>query len=109
MPLFCEICNNLLVSISSADTFYFKCLKCQEMYKPTDIDTMIYEEIKGPNLTSFKTILQNAGKDPVNQKVYRNCKKCNNNIAKQIRLGKDMKLINICVKCNKQWIEGTEN
>ena len=66
---------------------------------------MRYTNNKGINLVAYQALLKNAGKDPVNPKIKKKCKKCSNNIVTQIRLGKDMKLINTCVKCNEQWLE----
>ena len=106
MPLFCSICNNLLSTITTADSFNFKCLNCHEIYKPTDEDTMIYEDTKGTDLVIYKTILQTAGRDPVNPKVYKDCEKCKKNIVRQVRLGENMRLINTCVNCEYQWVEG---
>lgn len=106
MKLFCTICNNLLVVNTSADDFYFKCNKCYQIYKPDESDTLHYEDIKGTNLIIYKTILQNAGKDPVNPKIYKDCT-CGNNIVRQVRLGDALQLINICIKCDKKWLEST--
>jgi DNA-directed RNA polymerase subunit M/transcription elongation factor TFIIS len=108
MPLFCQICNNLLSVIATSDEFYFKCISCQSIYQPDEKDSLRYENIKGTNLIIYKTILQNAGRDPVNPKVKKNCTTCKNDIVRQVRLGEDMRLINICTKCGKQWIEGLE-
>lgn len=108
MPLFCKTCNNLLSSITRADTFYFKCVSCKETYQPEPEDTLRFEEIKGTNLSIYKTLLHHAGEDPVNPKIYTNCTKCGNNIAKYVQLGDDMRQINICTNCYKQWIEGLD-
>jgi len=105
MPLFCTNCNNLLTVVTTADSFYFKCISCQEVFEPTATDTLRREWIKGDDLLVHKTILQNAGRDPANPKVYRDCA-CGARIAKQVRLGDDMRLINICTGCDKQTIEG---
>ena len=105
--LFCKICANLLSVVTTADTFYFKCAKCQELYQPTDKDSIRYEEVRGSELAMHKTILLNAGMDPVNPKVKCKCT-CGNNFAKQVRLGSDMRVINICTMCNRQWYEGID-
>lgn len=107
MPLFCEVCNNLLSKISTADTFYFNCVKCKSNYKPTDNDSLRYESTHDTNIAVYNIILQNARKDPVNPKVNKKCKKCDNNIVKQVRLTDDMRLINVCTECNEQWLENT--
>ena len=107
MSLFCTSCNNLLSIVTTADSLIFKCQKCQTTREPTAADTLRFESIKGTNLMVYKTILQNAGQDPCNPKVEKTCK-CRGNIARQVRLSEDMRLINICVTCNAQWLEGTE-
>ena len=106
MPLFCSICQNLLVVSTTADTFHFKCVKCESVEKPDERDTLRYENISGTNLTSYKAILLTAGKDPVNPKVRRECK-CGSNVVRQVRLGNEMRLINTCISCNDQWLDGT--
>ena len=90
MSLFCKDCSNLLSITTTVDEFYFKCIKCQKIYTPDNNDSLRYEDVKGTNLLIYKTILQNAGKDPVNPKVKKECrnyKNCKNDILKQVRLG----------------------
>lgn len=106
MPRFCETCNNLLSVIATSDEFYFKCIKCQLTYRPSEDDSLRFESTKGTNLIVYKTILKNAGRDPVNPKVRKPCDGCASTIVRQVRLGDDMRLINICINCDKQWIEG---
>lgn len=103
--LFCSACDNLLTNIATPDSFYFRCNKCQKNYQPSANDTLRYEEIKGSDLQIFRAVLLNANEDPVNPKVYKTCKKCKHKIAKQVRLGQDMKLVNICIKCKHSWFE----
>lgn len=106
MAQFCKVCNNLLVVITTSDQFTFRCSKCKITEEPNDKDTLRYEDVTGTNLAIFKEILQTAGQDPVNPKVEKICK-CGNNRVRQVRLGKEMKLINTCIACNDQWLEGT--
>lgn len=106
MPLFCSNCRNLLIIVTTYDTFVYKCNKCEINEEPAELDYMVYESVSGTNLDIFKSLLSHAGKDPVNPKVFKKCK-CGNNIVKQVRLGEEMKLINTCVTCNKQWLDGT--
>ena len=108
MSLFCKICSNLMFVSTTYDTFLFKCNKCENTEIPTELDTLRYENVTGTNLVVYKSILLNAGKDPVNPKVKKNCE-CGNNIVTQVRLGSELKLINTCVKCNKQWVDGTKD
>lgn len=107
--LFCQECLNLLSVITTSDELFLKCIKCQKITLTGPKDSLRYEDIKGTNLVIYKTILQNAGKDPVNPKVKKDCKKCKNDIVKQVRLGSDMRLINICTNCNEQWLEGVDD
>jgi DNA-directed RNA polymerase subunit M/transcription elongation factor TFIIS len=89
------------------DSFLFKCNKCANIEIPKDSDTLRYENVTGTNLVVYKSILLNAGKDPVNPKVKKNCS-CGNNIVTQVRLGNELKLINTCINCNNQWVDGTQ-
>lgn len=107
MPLFCKLCNNLLVVITTSDKFHFKCSKCESIEMPDEKDTLRLEEVTGTNLVIYKEILLTAGKDPVNPKVEKTCA-CGYERCRQVRLGKEMKVINTCIKCNKQWLEGTK-
>lgn len=108
MPLFCSICKNLMVMSTTADTFKYKCNKCQNYETPSIEDYLVYKEVTGSNLAVYKSILYNAGKDPVNPKVKRECS-CGNNISKQVRLGNEMKLINTCTVCSNQWLDSGDN
>jgi DNA-directed RNA polymerase subunit M/transcription elongation factor TFIIS len=107
MPLFCRICNNLMVVDTTADTFNFKCSKCFRVEDSQSEDSLRYEEASGINFTSYGAILRNAGRDPVNPKVAKSCNKCGSKIARQVRLGNEMRLINTCIKCGEQWLDGT--
>lgn len=107
MPLFCTDCNNLLTVVTSSDDFKFKCTKCEKIEDPTDEDSLRYEFSGVVDFTLFVQTMANAVRDPVNPKVEKDCT-CGNNRAKQVRLGKELKLVNICDKCHRQWLEGTE-
>jgi len=106
MPLFCKICSNLMNVSTTYNTFLFKCNKCENVETPNEYDNLRYESVTGTNLVVYKSILLNAGKDSVNPKVKKICE-CGNNIVTQVRLGNELKLINTCIKCNKQWVDGT--
>lgn len=106
--MFCPNCNNLLIVETTTDAFHFKCSKCDIRKQPTDLDTLRYESITGTNLAIYKEILLTAGQDPVNPKVVKECS-CGSNRARQVRLGQELKLINTCIECKKQWIEGLDD
>ena len=105
MKNFCDNCHNLLDVNTKNDILTFKCLTCYAVYKSEDDDSLRYKETQGGNLVIFQTILNKAKNDPLNLKTYTACPKCKNNISKVVRLGNEMRLINICEECGFQWIE----
>lgn len=106
MPNFCKNCNNLMIISTTPDSFQNHCVKCQSFEQPSDNDTLVYEEETGTNLITYKAILHRASRDPLNPKVRKECK-CGNKLVRQVRLGDEMRLINACIKCNNQWVDGT--
>jgi len=105
MKYFCDNCHNLLDINTTNDELTFKCLTCYAVYKSEDDDSLRYEETQGGNLIIFQTILNKAMKDPVNLKAHVTCPKCKYHTAKRVRLGTELRLINICEECGFQWIE----
>ena len=104
MKYFCTNCNNLLDTSTANDELTFKCLTCFAEYKSDPDDSLRYEETQDGNLIIFQTILNNAKNDPVGLKTHLACPKCKHHIAKQVRLGSELRLINVCEKCGFQWI-----
>ena len=104
MKTFCEYCKNLLDVDTKNNTLQFVCMTCQTIYDSSPDDTLRYEEAKDSNLMIFQTIISNARKDPMSIKEKVTCPKCKHGIAKQVRLGEEMRLINICEKCGFQWV-----
>ena len=105
MKYFCDNCNNLLEVNTVNNELTFNCMSCFTTYKSEDDDSLRYEETSGGNLVIFQTILNKAVKDPVTLREFVNCPKCKHNKAKRVRLGNELRLINICENCNFQWIE----
>jgi DNA-directed RNA polymerase subunit M/transcription elongation factor TFIIS len=101
--MLCKICQNLLTVITTHDNMFFTCVKCYVNYQPEINDSLLYVEKKGTDLSIYGVMLKYAGKDPVNPKIRKDCIACDNKILRQVRLGNDMKLINICIKCDKKW------
>lgn len=107
MKYFCDNCHNLLYVNTSNNILTFNCMMCYSVYSSENDDSLRYEETQSGNLVIFKTILNNARKDPVNLKAHVTCPKCKYHTAKRVRLGAEMRLINICEddKCGFQWLE----
>ena len=105
MKHFCDNCHNLLTPNTSSGTLVFKCLNCMSSYNSDADDTLRYSESKDGNLVIFQTIINKAKDGPATLKTRIKCPKCSNHIAKQVRLGNELRLINICEKCGFQWIE----
>ena len=104
MKHFCDNCNNLLDISTANDELTFKCMTCYTTYKSKNDDSLRYEETQCGNLVIFQTILNEAVNDIANLKEYVQCPKCKHNIAKSVRLGNELRLIHICMKCKFQWI-----
>lgn len=106
MSKFCEACDNLLQAYYNNDRINFRCVKCHLIYESDDKDTLRYEKIKESNVMIYEKILNKAVDDPATIKAYMKCvnDKCSGKIVKQVRLGDDMRLYNICTTCRSQWL-----
>ena len=104
MKYFCDRCKNLLDVLTANDKLIYKCQTCYTVYNSEDDDSLRYEETQGGDLDLFRTILANAKDDPVNLKARITCPKCKHHIAKCVRLGKELKLINVCEECDFRWM-----
>ena len=100
---FCEKCLNRLDLKIDSELLYFRCYSCNINYKANNDDSLIYEEVKGDPLSKFNNVLNKLSEDPLNPKVRVKCPSCGYNIARQVRIGDDMKLVNGCIKCKHQW------
>ena len=101
VKLFCRVFNNLLGVDIINDNLVFICQSCQSRYEAKDDDSLRYEDVKGSDIAIFSKILEKIPDDPVNPKIYRECKKCKHNVAKYVRLGEENKLVFGCVKCKE--------
>ena len=102
--LFCKVCENLLVpSKTSGSSFKFRCMRCNETRNSTPEDSLRYREQKADHLSKYSNLLKTIADDPMNPKEKKKCRKCPNNIVKQIRLENSI-LINQCTKCNERWV-----
>jgi DNA-directed RNA polymerase subunit M/transcription elongation factor TFIIS len=104
MNKFCNYCNNLLYTRFSNDELLFTCMSCYINFPYNESDTLRYSRTKENNVVIFEKILYKAVDDPSTLKKNMECVKCDNNIVKQVRIGSDMKLFNICTKCKTQWL-----
>jgi DNA-directed RNA polymerase subunit M/transcription elongation factor TFIIS len=104
MSKFCKYCYNILYPNVNNDELVFKCMSCHEVYPAEANDSLRYERTKEANISRFEKILNNTADDPAVLKARIQCVKCDNDIIKQVRIGQDMKLFNVCPKCNTKWI-----
>ncbi len=106
MASFCTNCANLLIPSFYNDELNFKCVMCSEIYPPKPEDTLRSERIKENDVMIFEKNLNKAADDPATIKAHVNCinEKCPSKIVKQVRIGDDLKLFNICVRCKTQWL-----
>ena len=104
MSKFCKECDNLLSSKYTNEELSFNCDLCYIAYKSTPEDTLRKDRVKEQDVMKYAKILKKAADDPATMKARIDCldKKCNGTIAKQVRLGENMLLFNICIKCGTQ-------
>jgi DNA-directed RNA polymerase subunit M/transcription elongation factor TFIIS len=102
MTKFCDICNNLLVSTYTDDMLYFECMSCRTRYNHNKSDTLRYQSTKKKTVI-YRTLLEKSVDDPTVLKAYVDCPKCDNKIVKQVRIGKNMELYNVCINCRYIW------
>lgn len=104
---FCENCENILLKVTDDHILSFMCNTCYKKYDSTAEDTlMLSVDLKEEwTLSKYKDYIKILAKDDVtnpNKKI--NCKrpKCNNDIAKVLRITEDNSNIHfyICTKCN---------
>jgi DNA-directed RNA polymerase subunit M/transcription elongation factor TFIIS len=106
MVSFCTACDKLLTSSFTNEELTFKCELCLLSYPSTPEDSLRRERIKENNIMIYEKILNKAVDDPASFKARITClnKKCDNDIVVQVRIGEDMRLYNICIKCRFQWL-----
>jgi DNA-directed RNA polymerase subunit M/transcription elongation factor TFIIS len=104
MAEFCDRCASFLLKDTVSGTLKFKCDSCHFEKKARDVDTLMYELTKTDHVNTFRTVLYNAHLDPLNPKARIACKKCSNKMVKQVRVGVDLKLINVCTKCKHRFL-----
>ena len=105
MVKFCFYCGNLLYAYyENNEQLFFMCNNCHIPYDPDVEDTLRYSRNKNNVTISIKKILNNTIDDPAVVKVYKDCIECDGKIVKQIRIGDNLDLFNICLKCKKQWL-----
>lgn len=104
MSEFCNMCDNLLSPVFYNDELNFKCLSCNIIYPSNEIQSLRFERIKGND--AHDGIMENAVEDPATMKALISCiqNKCKGGVVKQIRVGKNMHLYNICTTCKTSWL-----
>lgn len=104
-PKFCTLCDNLLSPVHTDDKLAFRCNVCHVPYKTEPEDTLRHERIKESDVMVYEKLLTKAIGDDSTIKARVKCieKKCSNDIVKQVRLKSNLKLYNICTRCNTTW------
>lgn len=103
---FCTICNNLLNANFADNKLSFVCYTCKNTYKADPSDSLRKERIKEADVNIFEKILEKAAQDPATIKAHINCRndKCTGKLVKQVRVGSQLFLYNICLTCNLTWL-----
>jgi DNA-directed RNA polymerase subunit M/transcription elongation factor TFIIS len=103
---FCTQCNNLLNPIYTDELGMFKCQSCHINYKFEPEDSLRKERIKNTNIMIFDNRINKTANDPAALKANIKCNnpKCDSMIVKRTYVGDDMRLYNICIKCNTSWM-----
>jgi len=101
---FCRDCHILLNTEIENEELVKSCCKCKNVYEALPDDTLCYEYSTAGNISIYEIILKKAGRDPVNLKAAIKCGKCSNGLVRQVRVGEDMKLFNICTECSHHWL-----
>ena len=106
MVKFCKYCNNILnINYTKEDTIIFLCDSCAVFHDAVAEDTLIYrKDYKNRFENHYGDILEHSKYDDIIYKINKKCIKCPNNIVKRVYVGEDMKLFNICTKCNEIWL-----
>lgn len=106
MAKFCDICENLLLPNFTDNKIIFRCNTCLISYPSNATDTLRRERIKESDINIFSKILDKSSMDPATIKAHIKCKndKCSGNLVKQVRVGQDMRLYNVCLTCSFQFL-----
>ena len=99
ITLFCS-CGKLFKDEIGIDSYFKVCNLCNIKILPNKYDTLLYEfNEKEKTLNINYTQINKILKDPVEKKIKEKCVKCQFNYKKTSRIGINMKLIKICIKC----------
>lgn len=107
MNHFCMYCENLLYTEIENDELVMICHQCKTSYWSEPEDSLCYEVSSIGNVAIYEMIFKKAGRDPVNLKASIKCPKCPSVFVRQVRIGEDMKLFNVCVSCSHVWLYDT--
>ena len=103
---FCQICNNRLTCSYTNEELNFRCNVCKNPYPPNPRDTLRYSRMKSNYVDMHKKKLDKAVDDRtiIYTKLKCVADKCKSERVKQVRIGDDMRLFNVCVECRFQWL-----
>lgn len=102
---FCNDCNNILLKQTKDYILKFHCNACNKYFDSEPVDTLMKSVYlkKEQSLKKYETYLKIIAKDDhISMNVYKDCKKCKNNIAKEISINDNGNNYHfyICTICN---------
>ena len=95
---FCSKTGQLLVPSIINDNLYFIASNGNK-YEGNSDDTLISQGSVGnvDYMSKYKNIINSAAYDPTYAKIQEECKKCNRKIQTLLRLGKEKKIVMVCL------------
>ena len=102
---FCNDCNNILLKQTNDYILSFHCNACNKNFNSEPEDTLMSSVFlkKEQSLKKYETYLKNIAKgDNLSPNVKKDCKKCKNDIAKEISINDNGNNYHfyICSNCN---------
>jgi len=106
--IFCNLCQNLLTTVTNDSNLTFLCKTCLKEYDSKPEDTlMISVDLKeSESFYKHETYINLSSYDNLSQLIKKDCEKanCDENIIKIITIKDNLQQIYICPKCNHKFI-----
>lgn len=103
---FCHNCDNILSKSTHNNNLKFICNTCLTEINSTAEDTLMSNVSLKEEETLYKSeiYLNIASKDSITPLLYKNCKKCNETIIRQIMIGDNGEAIYVCPLCENKFM-----